>query len=305
MYDRDLFKIRPLIEKIKEISITIEDPVDKYAVLNEIIKNKLENFKTDAKIFEDDNEYRDICYLKNGYFLLANENPWKLDWYDSNLNFTMRFNDLLGKAIYPHCVTTDNMNMNIYFANSDQVVMTDYDFNFVKSINSNEIGFSFTSSIDYNNNRLFLCDFHKKRILIFTPDLILYDSFELYFKPVQIKVEKNIACIRSFDFNSIHFYDLTTFRLLRKYYGHCGTISFIGSIFYEFDVGQSKIYCYNKYGDEDKGISSDALSMVMAKICKNTDKSLNDGKIVYCIKQNTLVILLRDKNNKSLILKLV
>jgi hypothetical protein len=195
----------------------------------------------------------------------------------------------------------DDKKNKLYVASENNLYKTDLELN-IKENYSLANGNCLINSIDFNNNIVIICDVNKKRIIFLHSERLEYIyTLELYFKPIQVKVINNTACIRSHDFNSVHFYDLLTFKLKTKYYGHCGTISKIGSYFYEYDIQTGKIYCYDSDGlKEDEEIENNIFNKI--KINKNVDKYLNNGKIVDY--QDSLIILLRDNNNKSLFLRL-
>ena len=248
-----------------------------------------------------ESEYRDLTVLSNGSLVLTNQNPNEIVVYDQNIEklSVLRNNNFIIKS--SSCIASDNSKDILYIASENSLFKTDLKLNIKEKYNLAKDN-CFISSIDFNNNIVYICDLNKKRIIFLHSDRLEYIyTLELYYKPSQIKVENSTICIRSNDFDSIHFYDSLTFKLKNKYYGHCGTISFIGSYFYEFDSQKGKIYWYNSDGiKEDEEIENKILTQI--EINNNVAKYLNNGRIIN--HPESLVILLRDKNNKSFFLRL-
>lgn len=250
---------------------------------------------------KSDHIHKDLLLLRDGSIVLLNEN--QVIVYDENIENPKLLVNADCLNVRPHCITYDSQHQNMYMAGYDCIIKANMKFDITARFNFKKDE-SFISSIYFQHNTVFACDFKRRRILLLTADKLEYiHSLELYYKPVQIIVNYSTICIRSGDFNSVHFYDLKTFRLKSRYYGHCGFISIIDSFFCEFDVLNAKFYFYNSEGvKDDEEIENGFFKIIQNDAKTIAEKCLINGKIINL--QDSLLILLRQKNDKTLLLRL-
>ena len=245
---------------------------------NKEVKVKLET--SELQIVDLDVRLVDICALPNQTLLCANSKPWNLTLYDEHFSHIRTVNQINHREIKPLSITTDEKNL-IFIACIDEIIETDLEFNelFKCGSKGTEIEqFSYPSCITFANNYLYVCDRNNKRI----QKLFVSNSFEIHFvenfmlsyKPDQIKVSNELACVRKFNYNSIYFYDLLSFEFKFKYDNLYGAISEIDSVFYVCDSLSTTIYCYDQNGFLLNTIRNNNFKELM------NNAGLSNGKII-------------------------
>lgn len=219
----------------------------------------------------------EICVLPNGHLLTSNLNDLNLILYDNEFNIIKkiyRFNNSQHQSIYTFGLTTNNLN-SIYICDAYHhcIQMTDLELNLM-----NEIGqqgshyidqFNFPCGLCYHNDYVFICDSLNQRIQIYNKHLAYQGTFDLNYKPFQIKFTKNSMCIRDNGENNsnfIYFYEhfnkIDQFQLKFKYGGHNGTIMQLYNYIYEYYCENKTIYIYNSNGELVETIKFDNVNNI-------------------------------------------
>ncbi len=238
----------------------------------------------------------ELCPLSNGYLIATNqENNKYLTLYDENLSLVLTLDKINESSIQTLFITTNNIDriyINDYITHS--ILMTDNELKLLKSIDSlNNIQFKYPSGVEYSNKKLFICDLYNKFIHKVDESLEHIQSYELDYSPLQIKIScDTTACVKPYTEQVIYFYELDTFLLKSKYVGHCGTISVLQTLFYEYSFRDNHLYCFNKYGelDENKKVELCHLKELL------NDKT--DGSLILFDKK----IIISSISKKKLIL---
>lgn len=209
-----------------------------------------------------------ICCLSNDR-IVCSYGSTCLKIFDSELNLIETINNFDNSALF---ITTNNKD-RIYISDSNrhQITMTDNYFNKINTVGSygNRFNqFSNPWNLFYHNFHIYVCDYGNKRIQKLNADQLLFiKSYQLDYHPWQIIVnyKGDLACIRSFNDQSIRFYQLNhhdnegesdhdheyddKFTLLYKYDDHNGYLSHINGYIYEMSFkNDKKVYCYNDCG---------------------------------------------------------
>jgi hypothetical protein len=198
-----------------------------------------------------------LCALPNGYLLTLNFLRRSLTLYNKDFEIVKeihRDHSIFQKICDVSCATTNNLDRIYMTDNNLVVIVTDFDFNLIKSIGNrdpNPKQFYNHRSVYFFDNSVYICDTRNQKIQKMTDDLELEAVYDLGFCPVQIKISNNLACVVPSildECESIYFFDLNSFDLKFKYDGHYGMIEVINSYFYEFCDENRKIYCYDQNG---------------------------------------------------------
>ncbi len=120
-------------------------------------------------------------------------------------------------------------------------------------------------------NCLYVCDSGNNRIGIFTSKLEFIKNNLITFRPFEIKIINNVACVRSFNTfdQQLHFYNLPNFTIQSTYKDFHQPISVIQNSFYQFDPQNELLYCYDSNGIQIDQISSTGV--------RNLIQSNSDG----------------------------
>jgi hypothetical protein len=103
--------------------------------------------------------------------------------------------------------------------------------------------------ITFDEDSIYICDSNNNRIQKLNEDLIYQESYPLNYRPLNIKITKNVACIRSFDNPIISLYQLNPFSFKCKISnGNCEIFS-IHSWFYVINEFDKRIECYDINGN--------------------------------------------------------
>jgi hypothetical protein len=214
-----------------------------YKIQSKIISAKMlsERLQSEKyKILDKNIEINDLCMLPNNEILIASCNKRQLTLYNKKFEIIKNINKINDELFSPLSLATDNIN-RIYICDSfnQQILMTDLDFNLIGKFNGrygNTVDkLRYPQSIFYYENNLYISDRANNRIIKLTKYLKYQTSFTVDFQPSTIKISNDIACIKSANTNSIHFYDLTYppyFNFKCQFDEHFGTISVINSLFF-------------------------------------------------------------------------
>ena len=139
--------------------------------------------------------------LPNGSLVIASL-EWKaLKIYDRELKLIKTIDKINNKTFAPQYLTSNGKN-SVYLSDriGHKIIQTDLDFNFIKQFGgegSSNQQFKFPLGITFHKDSIYVCDSNNKRIQKLSVDLTYQESYPLKFKPWNIKIIKNVACIRS------------------------------------------------------------------------------------------------------------
>lgn len=196
---------------------------------------------------------KDLCVLSNKYLLAANYDSNNLTMYDTEFNLVKTINRINNREIQPGYITSNKID-KIYICerHHNRIVMTDFDFNFIRQIGSKGVNndqFNFPCGILYDNNSVYVCDSKNKRLQKFDSDLGFQKSYSLDFEPWKLRITNSVACIVQNKYGYIYFYDLNSFQLLTKHRGSNSAILGLDYCFYQLRWKLNKICCYNSHGN--------------------------------------------------------
>ena len=248
------------------------------------------------QIVDLDYELRGLCYLeKTNQILAANTKNRCLTIFNDQLNIIQEINDFDGETILPRYIATNGVN-KIFIVQSGlhKITCIDLEFNFVKEYGdmkgSRSNQFDCPLGICYHDQSIYICDSMNKRIQKLSENLIFESSFPLEFKPWEIKISNNYACIRPNEYENIFFFSLNPFKFIKfTSYGN-GVILNSKFWFYVLNLNKT-LSCYDLCGNLVDRIRIDAL--------ENID--INDGQVALeCLDNRNLV--LSCKSAKKLVL---
>ena len=201
----------------------------------------------------------DLDYLPDTIYTLLNGNLAVtcrelkiLRIYDSKFRFIKRIYKINNKSFNPEYLTSNGKDL-IYVTDpcADKIIQTDLNFNFIKqfgSKGSSNQQLDKPTGLTFYENSVYVCDKKNKRIQKLSEDLIYQGSYPLNFKPWNIKIIKNIACIRSAGSAYISLYQLNPFSFKTLISKSNFEIYSINSWFYVCNNFDKKIECYDING---------------------------------------------------------
>jgi hypothetical protein len=220
-------------------------------IKSEKIQNSLKNGQ--IELHNTLNKIVDLCVLPNGLLLTSNYRTLTL--FNDKFEQIKMLNSIDNKAFRASGITCDNKNNRIYISDqlTDQIIMTDLDFNKIKSISSNiDCEKNQVNSIEspcFYNNQLYVPYRLNKQIKRFSKDLVFQKTFPLDYQPAQIKISNNFACVKPDEKMVLYFYDLDSFESKRVFNNGLSRISEINSNFFEYCFDAKKLFCYNQDGE--------------------------------------------------------
>ena len=192
----------------------------------------------------------EMVVFQDNQILSTNHDEKCLTLFDHNLNLVRRIDRINGEIFHPLGIAVNLEQKKIYISDNynHRVMMTDLDFNLIKSIGSKgteKNKFLGPYDICLISNNLYICDFNNNRIQIYSQNLEFVKSIKLDYQPWKIKATDSIICIESNSPCGINFYNLNDFTLLQNYdHGLC-RISQVNSNLYEYCSNTKTIYCYD------------------------------------------------------------
>ncbi len=225
------------------------------AIIKAIESNDYDTIKLESRP-------HDICVLPNNHLLTINFDDMNLTIYDEKFNLVKRIDTINNEIIKPYAVIiNDHDQCYVLDWKKHCVLMTDIDFNFIKSVGSqgsNIDQFQYPISGYYKNSKLYVADSDNQRIKIFKSDLTFVYDIQLDYMPYFIKMSDTTICITSAF--SLLFYDSNDFKLIENYDDQNDRISEIHSLFYSFNFKTRKINCFDWNGDFIKEIKLNHLN---------------------------------------------
>ena len=196
----------------------------------------------------------DIAVLPNDQIISANYIDYSIAVYDQNFNLLKKIDKINGKYFSPIAVQVNSNDKLIYICDyaKHRILMTDVDFNLIKSVGSNGAKideFNNPFDICYNNESLYICDHYNERIQIYSKDLEFIKSIQLEYKPWKVKASNSIICVEKNTGHGVYFYSLTNCELIKSYESQItGRISQFNLFFYVFNHQANEFFCYDENG---------------------------------------------------------
>ena len=214
--------------------------------------------------------------LIDDQIVLANLFDKCLTIYDKEFKLIKRIDEINGEDFEPMGIASNSKDRIIYICDFSnlRITMTDFDFNFIKSVSSfaaenNE--FSFSSDICYKSDTLYICDYLNSQIQVYSKDLDFLKSTKLDYKPWKIKASNSIICVMSSaSSRGIYFYNLKDFSFIRSYEHGKGRISQIDSSFCEFNHETKIFYCFDENGILKEEITLTGTDNLLTNISDGT-----------------------------------
>jgi DNA-binding beta-propeller fold protein YncE len=171
----------------------------------------------------------------------------------TDFNFIKRVDEINGEEFRPITIFSNFDEKKFYICDNlnDRILITDLDFNFIKSVGSTGSGncqFLSPYGICFSSSKFYICDYHNKRIQVYSKDFDFVTSFKVDYNPWKIKSTNFIICVAAASPSGIYFYNSNDFHLIRNYnhFDFLGRISQINSMFYEFNHKTQTVSCYDE-----------------------------------------------------------
>lgn len=233
-----------------------------------------------------------ICYLPNSNIACCDSyNHIRL--FDENLN---QIKDINNIGIGFFFLTTNNKD-RIYISDrsGNEIILTDLDFNKIKTTNKNELNNPW--EISYYDCYLYVCNSGNYRINKLNENLDFINSYSLDYYPEQIAINSNVACVRCFRNECIYIYEIDNFTLKFKHDGHNGYINRIGTCFYEYFSENKKWYCYDEFGELNEEIqSSSGYNQMLNHFWDGSITLVNETIICCSYEQQKLILISKKKS---------
>lgn len=227
----------------------------------------------------------DIIVLPNNNLITIDVS---IKLYDREFNFIREIKKINGKIFLSRVATINQVDRCLYILDfkNHKILMVDFDFKLVKSIDVIGKGVESARGICFKNNKLFVSDYENKSIKIYTNDLIFSKSFGLGYRPFNIKASNKMLCVESRAHsvgNGIYFYHIEDLSFYGKYdFGYF----FLHEINSQFYLSQeNKIHCFDEEGKLNRVINLDGALGEIYVLVKLTNSSLiariNERTVIY------------------------
>jgi hypothetical protein len=272
-----------LNKKIPEINLSKEkfnedfvgkiylDNKNKTIIVEDLLKNG------EKRVYDLVSDLGDIC-INNDQIIMSHLDGKCLKIYDEDLNFITRVDRINGEEFQSTKIFPNFEKKQFYICDylNNRILMTDLDFNLIKSVGSTGSGnCQFLGSIDicFSNSKFYICDYYNKRIQVYSKDFDFVTSFKVDYSPWKIKSTNSTICVEAESPDGIYFYNSNDFHLIRNYNRYVGRISQINSIFYEFNYKTQTMSCYDENANLKEEITLKGFDKYLA--------SINDGALIY------------------------
>jgi hypothetical protein len=192
--------------------------------------------------------------LPNGNLVIASNESKSLKIYDKKFKLIKTI-DKINNQTFSSLYLTSNGKNSVYLSDriGHKIIQTDFYFNFIKQFGeegSTNQQLDDPLGVIFHDNSIYVCDSNNKRIQKLSEDLVFQESYPLNFKPWNIKIIKNVACVRSNgEPHIISLYQLNPFFFVRKISRLNGEIYSIHSWFYVNNEFDKRIECYDINGN--------------------------------------------------------
>ncbi len=261
------------------------DNKNKSVIVAELLKNG------EKHLYELDSKPYEIC-LKEDQIIISDRDDYCLKIYDKDFNFIKRVDEINGEEFNPLGILA-NFNEKIFYicdSLNDRILITDFDFNFIKSVGSKgsqNCQFNGPYDICFSSSKFYICDCHNKRIQVYSKDFDFVTSFKVDYNPWKIKSTNSTLCVEAASPNGIYFYNSNDFHLIRNYNDLEGRISQINSIFYAFNHQTQTMSCYDENANLKEEITLKDLDNILVGVW--------DGQFIY---HNGELIIQSDSEKK-------
>ena len=202
------------------------------------VREFLVNGKTE--IIELNHDVWEIIALDKTRVVLSNPGSDCLSFYDQNFNLLRNVERINGESFTPYGLACNNNHLYIADQQNDKILMTDFEFNKIKSVGSygNENDqFNRPYGICLKNEIIYICDESDKKIQVYSKDLEFISSVSLDYYPWVIKASDSLVFVQAGNTTSLFIYELNNFKLKQKIDNpavHC-----------RLSVFNSNVYRYN------------------------------------------------------------
>jgi hypothetical protein len=264
--------------------------LDKTIIVAELLRNGKKH------VFDLDSMPYDIC-SKDDQIIISHCDDFCLKIYDRDLNFIKKVDRINGEEFKPLGILANFEKKQFYICDmyKHRILMTDLDFNFIKSVGSKGSGncqFNGPHDICFSNSKFYICDFHNKRIQVYLKDFDFDTSFKVEYCPWQIKSTNSTICVEAISPDGIYFYNSNDFHLIRNYNHSSGRITQINSMFYEFNQKFKKTQTVSCY-DENANLKEETTLKGLDKFLKG----VWDGEFIY----HNGELIIQSKTQKKII----
>ena len=209
------------------------------------IHGKLKQGKHETKVFESLNNkkiiakaFKDTCSLRDGRFVVSSYADKNLNIYDKDFKCIERvcIQNILGKqdSIYEVMLATNQEDRIFMLSDGDLITVTDFNLKYITSKNlqlyapdinikpDNEEVFQMfemrhQSNITYHKKHLYICNSGLRCIAVLDENLNAKSKIFFDFKPQQMVIHNDVACILPIG-NGFHFfYDTLTWKIKFEY----------------------------------------------------------------------------------------
>ena len=191
--------------------------------------------------------------LTNGSLVIASLESKALQIYDKEFKLIKTIDKINNQTFVPLYLAS-NDKKSVYLTDwiGHKIIQTDFDFNFIKQFGgkgSTNQQLDLPFGITFHEDSIYVCDIDNKRIQKLSEDLIYQESYPLYYKPLNIKITKNVACIRLSDEPIISLCQLNPFSFKCEISNGNFEIYSIHSWFFVNNQNDKRIECYDINGN--------------------------------------------------------
>ncbi len=261
------------------------DNKNKPAIVADLLKNG------EKQIYDLDSKPYNICF-KEDQIIITHWNDECLGIYDKDLNFIKRVHKINGNEFHPSTILANYDEKQFYICDmyAHRILMTDFDFNFIKSVGSKGLEncqFNDPYDICFSSSKFYISEYDDRRIQVYSKDFDFVTSFKVEYNPCKIKSTNSIICVVADNPDGIYFYDSNDFNLIRNYNHSSGRISQINSMFYEFNHETQTVSCYDENANLKEIITLKGFDDILT--------SVNDGAFIY---HNGALLIQSDSEEK-------
>ncbi len=188
--------------------------LDNSIIVADLLKNE------EKEIYDLDCRPNDICF-KDDQIIISYWDDNCLKIYDKDLNFIKRVDRINGEVFKPLTVLANLDDEKFYICDNHnhRILITDLDFNFIKSVGSkgsNNFQFNVPYEICFSSSKFFICDYYNKRLQVYLKDFDFETSLEVEYNPCKIKSVNCTICVVANSPSGIYFYNSNDYHLIRN-----------------------------------------------------------------------------------------
>lgn len=248
------------------------------------------------EIIDIDVQPYNIIVFPNNQILSSNCNDKCLTLYDQNLSLVKRIDRINGEEFAPVGIAIDEEEKTLYISDTqyNRILMTNLEFHKIKALGSTgsaDNQFNTPSDLCFQNNHLYVCDYHNKRIQIYSKKLELLKSLKLDCLAWKIKASNSILCIEPGYPDGLHFFSIKNLQFMfKKNYNHgvC-RISEINSCFYELSHKLKKVYCYDMNGNLKEEIILNGVDHFLTCTWDGNFIDFNQTLLMTCLNKKKII----------------